>query len=239
MMLGSSLFHARKRAGLTQEEVAERLGVSRQTIGKWEADRTRKMLRTAINELDAYIDKVRSDVTYPKRHAVRAVSAARLIRENYESMLQNLGGNLAQFAAAADAAQKLSSQIDTGSLASLVAQTAGIQEEINKNREMWESVARSMTDNLSAIQAPGLSSAIEAIGQQTQLQKLINEGSLANLTSPVTSVDWTALQTNALSNINMTALASFGNADLPTVGTDDIDDTSDEEPEESGSQSRG
>lgn len=40
MMLGSSLFHARKRAGLTQEWVAERLGVSRQTIGKWEADET-------------------------------------------------------------------------------------------------------------------------------------------------------------------------------------------------------
>lgn len=40
MMLGSSLFHARKRAGLAQEEVAERLGVSRQTIGKWEADET-------------------------------------------------------------------------------------------------------------------------------------------------------------------------------------------------------
>ena len=39
-MLGSSLFHARKRAGVTQEEVAERLGVSRQTIGKWEADET-------------------------------------------------------------------------------------------------------------------------------------------------------------------------------------------------------
>lgn len=38
-MLGSSLFHARKRVGLTQE-VAERLGVSRQTIGKWEADET-------------------------------------------------------------------------------------------------------------------------------------------------------------------------------------------------------
>lgn len=40
MMLGNSLFHARKRAGLTQEEVAERLGVSRQTIGKWEANET-------------------------------------------------------------------------------------------------------------------------------------------------------------------------------------------------------
>ncbi|MDN0069026.1 helix-turn-helix domain-containing protein [Collinsella ihumii] len=40
MVLGNSLFHARKKAGLTQEEVAERLGVSRQMIGKWEADET-------------------------------------------------------------------------------------------------------------------------------------------------------------------------------------------------------
>ncbi|MBM6755369.1 helix-turn-helix transcriptional regulator [Collinsella tanakaei] len=40
MTLGESLFHARKGKGLTQEEVAERLGVSRQTIGKWEADET-------------------------------------------------------------------------------------------------------------------------------------------------------------------------------------------------------
>lgn len=40
MMLGNSLFHARKKAGLTQEGVAERLGVSRQMIGKWEADET-------------------------------------------------------------------------------------------------------------------------------------------------------------------------------------------------------
>lgn len=40
MVLGNSLFHARKKAGLTQEEVAEHLGVSRQTIGKWEADET-------------------------------------------------------------------------------------------------------------------------------------------------------------------------------------------------------
>lgn len=40
MVLGNSLFHARKKVGLIQEEVAARLGVSRQTIGKWEADET-------------------------------------------------------------------------------------------------------------------------------------------------------------------------------------------------------
>lgn len=40
MRLGNSLFHARKQCGLSQEEVAEKLGVSRQTISKWETDET-------------------------------------------------------------------------------------------------------------------------------------------------------------------------------------------------------
>lgn len=38
MNLGNNLFQARKRAGLSQEQVAEKLGVSRQTILKWETD---------------------------------------------------------------------------------------------------------------------------------------------------------------------------------------------------------
>ena len=36
MNLGNSLFQARKKSGLSQEDVAEKLGVSRQTISKWE-----------------------------------------------------------------------------------------------------------------------------------------------------------------------------------------------------------
>lgn len=40
MSLGNSLFNARKKIGLSQEEVAEKLGVSRQTISKWELDET-------------------------------------------------------------------------------------------------------------------------------------------------------------------------------------------------------
>lgn len=38
MKLGQSLFQARKKSGYSQEEVAEKLGVSRQTISKWELD---------------------------------------------------------------------------------------------------------------------------------------------------------------------------------------------------------
>lgn len=40
MSLGNSLFNARKKSGLSQEAVAEKLGVSRQTISKWETDET-------------------------------------------------------------------------------------------------------------------------------------------------------------------------------------------------------
>ena len=40
MRLGNHLFQARKKAGLSQEEVAEKLGVSRQTVSKWETDET-------------------------------------------------------------------------------------------------------------------------------------------------------------------------------------------------------
>lgn len=40
MSLGNNLFHVRKKKGLSQEEVAEKLGVIRQTISKWETDET-------------------------------------------------------------------------------------------------------------------------------------------------------------------------------------------------------
>lgn len=40
MSLGNRLYHARKKSGLSQENVAEKLGVSRQTISKWETNET-------------------------------------------------------------------------------------------------------------------------------------------------------------------------------------------------------
>lgn len=45
MNLGNSLFQARKRCGLSQEAVAEKLGVSRQTVSKWETDETMPDIR--------------------------------------------------------------------------------------------------------------------------------------------------------------------------------------------------
>ena len=40
MSLGKSLYDARKKSGLSQEAVAEKLGISRQTVSKWELDET-------------------------------------------------------------------------------------------------------------------------------------------------------------------------------------------------------
>lgn len=40
MSLGERLLDLRKKAGLSQEDVAEKLNVSRQTVSKWETDQT-------------------------------------------------------------------------------------------------------------------------------------------------------------------------------------------------------
>lgn len=40
MSLGNSLHEARRKSGLSQEAVAEKLGISRQTVSKWELDET-------------------------------------------------------------------------------------------------------------------------------------------------------------------------------------------------------
>lgn len=47
MSLGNHLFEARKKRGLSQEEVAGKLGVSRQTISKWETCETLPDIRQA------------------------------------------------------------------------------------------------------------------------------------------------------------------------------------------------
>lgn len=54
MSLGNSLFHARKKSGLSQEKVAEKLGVSRQTILKWELNETLPDIWQAKHLSDLY-----------------------------------------------------------------------------------------------------------------------------------------------------------------------------------------
>lgn len=54
MSLGNNLYNARKKSGMSQEEVAEKLGVSRQTISKWELDETLPDIRQSKRLSDLY-----------------------------------------------------------------------------------------------------------------------------------------------------------------------------------------
>ena len=69
MNLGNHLFQARKKRGLSQEDVAEKLGVSRQTISKWETDETlpdiRQSKRLALLYRISFRTKNASSSLYP------------------------------------------------------------------------------------------------------------------------------------------------------------------------------
>ena len=54
MSLGANLCRARKKSGLSQEAVAEKLGVSRQTVSKWETDETLPDIRQAKRMASLY-----------------------------------------------------------------------------------------------------------------------------------------------------------------------------------------
>ena len=54
MNLGDHLFQARTKKGLSQENVAERLGVSRQTVSKWELNETLPDIRQAKSMATLY-----------------------------------------------------------------------------------------------------------------------------------------------------------------------------------------
>ena len=58
-MIGANIQSRRKMIGLTQEQVAERLGVSRQTVAKWEAGESTPDLANAaalVDVLDVSLD---------------------------------------------------------------------------------------------------------------------------------------------------------------------------------------
>lgn len=64
MKLGNSLFHARKKAGFSQEKVAEKLGVSRQTVSKWATDETLPDIRQSKKMAVLYHVSLDDLITY-------------------------------------------------------------------------------------------------------------------------------------------------------------------------------
>ena len=96
MSLGNCLFNARKKSGLSQEEVAGKLGVSRQTISKWETDETLPDIRQAkklavlyhlsLDELidfDAEVDEIRNVIANTSEETQQKVDWTKLWAEKY------------------------------------------------------------------------------------------------------------------------------------------------------------
>ena len=96
MNLGENLFQARKKKGLSQEAVAEKLGVSRQTIFKWETDETLPDIRQAkklavlygltldeLIEFDADVQEIQEVINKTTEETVNKVDWTKIWAEKY------------------------------------------------------------------------------------------------------------------------------------------------------------
>ena len=96
MNLGENLFQARKKTGLSQEAVAEKLGVSRQTISKWETDETLPDIRQAkklavlygltldeLIEFDADVQEIQEVINKTTEETVNKVDWTKVWAEKY------------------------------------------------------------------------------------------------------------------------------------------------------------
>ena len=94
--LGQSLTRARKKQGLTQEQAGEKLGVSRQTISKWELDETlpdirqakelSRLYETTLDDLidyDAEVEEVKRVVRHTSQETQEKIDWSKLWGEMY------------------------------------------------------------------------------------------------------------------------------------------------------------
>ena len=101
MRLGNRLFYARKKSGLSQEAVAEKLGVSRQTISKWETDETipdiyqskkmAKLYHKTLDELiefDVDLDEIQEIIDKTDEKATEAIDWTTPRGKKYPVMIQ-------------------------------------------------------------------------------------------------------------------------------------------------------
>ena len=122
MSLGQNLFQARRRVGLSQETVSEKLGVSRQTISKWETDETipdiyqakklsqiynlsldeliefdidLKNIEDAINRTnDEVVSKINWTNAWSKKYPILATYPQRVDILKYSSMIRDMLNSL-------------------------------------------------------------------------------------------------------------------------------------------------
>lgn len=113
MTLGEKLINLRKKEGLSQEEVAEKLNVSRQTISKWENNQTtdslnkikeisklfnvsydylinEKSVETNITNIEAIVEEIDWTKAWSKKYPILKKYPEKKGIKNYDKEIENL-----------------------------------------------------------------------------------------------------------------------------------------------------
>lgn len=104
LRLGNNLYQARKNKGLSQEAAAEKLGVSRQTISKWETDETLPDIRQAkrlavlyglsldaLIEFDADVQEIQEVIDKTSEETSRKIDWSKLWSKKYPILARYQG----------------------------------------------------------------------------------------------------------------------------------------------------
>lgn len=99
MQIGNKLNQLRKLSGMTQEQLAEKINVSRQTISKWEADNTSPDLESIVKisrifhvSLDDLLGEAEASVTNRNEEQITLEDLMKINLHNRKMMLLFIGG---------------------------------------------------------------------------------------------------------------------------------------------------
>lgn len=101
MEIGNKLNQLRKLSGMTQEQLAEKINVSRQTISKWESDSTSPDLESIVKisrifhvSLDDLLREVETGVTNKTDEQITLEDLMKINLHNRKMMMLLIGGLL-------------------------------------------------------------------------------------------------------------------------------------------------
>ena len=160
-------------------------------------DETRELMRAVNSEIDAYLDRVRSDVTYPKVKAESARVAAQRINEAFADMLESVRASLDvsgmydfsdQFT---NLERMITNSIDAGSFAS-IAQIAAKIDGVSLAAAVQQ-VLDQQTIGLSA----GVSKAIESMQASMPIVDIARFGALQAVSESMKAVQTSIAATMA------------------------------------------
>ncbi|MEE8721906.1 MAG: hypothetical protein SOI38_02785 [Eggerthellaceae bacterium] len=152
-------------------------------------DETRDLMKRVNAEIDSYLERVKSDVAYPKAKAESARVAAQMLSETYADMLESIQSSL-DLSSAFDfsdqfggISQLVAANIDTSRLASAIQAANSISGSVSLSRAAQEAMSA---------QALGLSSsvskALEAMQHSTRKIDLGHIGAMQSAAESMKSL---------------------------------------------------